>query len=74
MFLNFLKTDYFIKKRVGANFRFLTGYLLFFLKEMQNKNAQHGFREFVKNNLPILAILFPLLYVDLFLNNSLFLE
>jgi hypothetical protein len=31
-------------------------------------------REFVKNNLPILTILFPLLCVDLFLNNSLFLE
>jgi hypothetical protein len=30
-------------------------------------------REFVKNNLPILIILFPLLSVNLFLNNPLFL-
>ena len=33
-----------------------------------------GFREFVKNNLPNLAILIPLLCVKLLLNNSLFLK
>jgi hypothetical protein len=38
------------------------------------KKGPLSIREFVKNNLPILTILFPLFCVEFLLNNSLFLK
>jgi hypothetical protein len=45
-----------------------------FLCCLNLKNKINGIREFVKNNLPIFTILFPLFCVEFLLNNSLFLK